>query len=275
MLDTIHRDPNPRSRFAPTLDSCLRRNDGGKRGNDGGKWRNDGGKWRNDWKERGDDRDGGGLGFTLIELLIVIAIILILIAIALPNFLEAQMRAKYARAQGELRSLMLAIESYQVDHNGQYPVDCSESTSRFSPFPSGRDLDGMDFFSFMAVTTPVVYIKEVPQDYFQESRSIPNQVAVHGVPYLTYNYHETVSLQRNFANGIGPNNIGAILENFGIRWVVFGIGPDQVWQIETMSHPDAINSVLTSKAGGSAYSYSPTNGTKSLGDIIRSNAAQN
>ncbi|MBW7937580.1 MAG: prepilin-type N-terminal cleavage/methylation domain-containing protein, partial [Candidatus Omnitrophica bacterium] len=33
-------------------------------------------------------------GFTLIELLIVIAIILILISIALPNFLEAQMRAK-------------------------------------------------------------------------------------------------------------------------------------------------------------------------------------
>ncbi len=33
-------------------------------------------------------------GFTLIELLIVIAIILILIAIALPNFMEAQMRAK-------------------------------------------------------------------------------------------------------------------------------------------------------------------------------------
>jgi hypothetical protein len=92
---------------------------------------------------------------------------------------------------------------------------------------------------------------------------------------LTYNYHETKSLQTNRANGAGPNNIGAILEKFGIRWVVFGIGPDQVWQIETMSHPDAINSVLTSKAGGSAYSYSPTNGTKSLGDIIRSNAAQN
>ncbi|MBK7496274.1 MAG: prepilin-type N-terminal cleavage/methylation domain-containing protein [Candidatus Omnitrophica bacterium] len=33
-------------------------------------------------------------GFTLIELLIVIAIILILIGIALPNFLEAQVRAR-------------------------------------------------------------------------------------------------------------------------------------------------------------------------------------
>ena len=44
-------------------------------------------------------------GFTLIELLIVIAIILILIAIALPNFLEAQMRAKVTKANSEIRTL--------------------------------------------------------------------------------------------------------------------------------------------------------------------------
>ena len=43
-------------------------------------------------------------GFTLIELLIVIAIILILIAIALPNFLEAQERARVVRANGHLRT---------------------------------------------------------------------------------------------------------------------------------------------------------------------------
>jgi len=54
-------------------------------------------------------------GFTLIELLIVIAIILILISIALPNFLEAQIRAKVARAQGDVRSLGQAQESYFLD----------------------------------------------------------------------------------------------------------------------------------------------------------------
>ncbi|MCL5269747.1 MAG: prepilin-type N-terminal cleavage/methylation domain-containing protein, partial [bacterium] len=37
--------------------------------------------------------------FTLIELLIVVAIIAILAAIAVPNFLEAQVRAKVSRVR--------------------------------------------------------------------------------------------------------------------------------------------------------------------------------
>jgi type II secretion system protein G len=59
--------------------------------------------------------------FTLIELLIVVAIIAILAAIAVPNFLEAQVRAKVSRAQNDMRTLATAIESYQVDNNA-YPM---------------------------------------------------------------------------------------------------------------------------------------------------------
>jgi type II secretion system protein G len=59
-------------------------------------------------------------GFTLIELLIVVAIIAILAAIAVPNFLEAQVRAKVSRVKSDHRSLATAIESYYVDH-GTYP----------------------------------------------------------------------------------------------------------------------------------------------------------
>src|SRR5690242_3149963 len=60
-------------------------------------------------------------GFTLIELLIVVAIIAILAAIAVPNFLEAQTRAKVSRVKNDQRALAVAIQSYQVDNN-HYPA---------------------------------------------------------------------------------------------------------------------------------------------------------
>jgi prepilin-type N-terminal cleavage/methylation domain-containing protein len=63
-------------------------------------------------------------GFTLIELLIVVAIIAILAAIAVPNFLEAQVRSKVSRAHSDMRSLATAIESYMVDNN-KFPAACS------------------------------------------------------------------------------------------------------------------------------------------------------
>src|SRR6478736_2329222 len=59
--------------------------------------------------------------FTLIELLIVVAIIAILAAIAVPNFLEAQVRAKASRAKSDMRTAITAIEAYAVDA-GKYPV---------------------------------------------------------------------------------------------------------------------------------------------------------
>lgn len=85
------------------------------------------------------------LGFTLIELLVVVAIIALLSAIAVPNFLQAQMRAKVSRAQADIRSLMTGIEAYRIEAN-KYPF-CS------------TDLQGLPPLSML--TTPVVYISGV------------------------------------------------------------------------------------------------------------------
>ena len=59
-------------------------------------------------------------GFTLIELLIVVAIIAILAAIAVPNFLEAQTRAKVSRVLSDMRTVNTALETYKIDNN-KYP----------------------------------------------------------------------------------------------------------------------------------------------------------
>src|SRR5690606_32534599 len=88
----------------------------------------------------------------LIELLIVVAIIAILAAIAVPNFLEAQTRAKVSRCWADFRSLATGFESYRVD-NRAYPPPAG-------PWFGGRPkwagfwLDGV-----YQLTTPITYIE--------------------------------------------------------------------------------------------------------------------
>ncbi|MCD6386230.1 prepilin-type N-terminal cleavage/methylation domain-containing protein, partial [Candidatus Sumerlaeota bacterium] len=61
-----------------------------------------------------------GAGFTLLELLMVIVMIAILAALAVPNFLEAQLRSKIAHTVQSQQFVALALESYFAD-NGKYP----------------------------------------------------------------------------------------------------------------------------------------------------------
>jgi prepilin-type N-terminal cleavage/methylation domain-containing protein len=93
-----------------------------------------------------------GRAFTLIELLIVVAIIAILAVIALPNFLEAQTRAKVARVETDMRSVAVALEAYRVDHNG-YP-------------PSANPPDWQPDTQTWLLTTPIAYITSIPRDTF-------------------------------------------------------------------------------------------------------------
>jgi len=95
-------------------------------------------------------------GFTLIELLIVVAIIAILAAIAIPNFLEAQTRAKVTKVKTDFRLLREACEAYALD-NDTYPTDNPRGTG-----PLG------DYWVQCVLTTPIAYITSVPTNPFYE-----------------------------------------------------------------------------------------------------------
>lgn len=93
--------------------------------------------------------------FTLIELLIVVAIIGILAAIAVPNFLNAQIRAKVARTVSDMKTLETAMEMYRLDNN-DYP-------------PYGGQHP--NFLRWVILTTPISYISSIPSDPFFNASS--------------------------------------------------------------------------------------------------------
>lgn len=186
-------------------------------------------------------------GFTLIELLIVVAIIAILAAIAIPNFLEAQTRAKVSRVKADLRSLAIALEAYMTDAN-HYPW--------FS-------MAGMDpqynqiAYRLCGLTTPIAYLSSVSyEDTFIAGGSMGNYTD--NLPRTQYNYrnHEFVG-----ATGLPAGRK---------IWVLNSLGPDRVKN-------QGLNVELLARGipSGQAATviYDPTNGTISAGDIPRTGGA--
>ncbi|MBP7748354.1 MAG: prepilin-type N-terminal cleavage/methylation domain-containing protein [Phycisphaerae bacterium] len=60
-------------------------------------------------------------GFTLIELLVVVAIIALLISILLPSLGRAREQAKQVKCGSQLQQIGLALQSCELDNNGQIP----------------------------------------------------------------------------------------------------------------------------------------------------------
>lgn len=140
------------------------------------------------------------LAFTLIELLIVIAIILILISIALPNFLDAQARAKVTKTEGDMKAMDDAIMSYYL-----------EWKKFFGPWEIKR------------LTTPNAYIKTLPVDPFgpinRDDAGYSSVLTAYGSPIKRfYIYHGPPTFDTH------PD-----MKRLGIKWVLTGLGPDSGW----------------------------------------------
>ncbi len=101
-------------------------------------------------------------GFTLIELMIVVAIIGILAAIAIPNFLQFQLKSKTAEAKSNLGAIRTAEEAFFAERD-RYKA---ETAWRPSDTPTktkqawGDTPDGFDSIGF-APTGPVYYVYSI------------------------------------------------------------------------------------------------------------------
>ena len=177
-------------------------------------------------------------GFTLIELLIVVAIIGILAAIAVPNFLNAQIRAKVARVYADHNALSTALESYNVDRGKYPPYD------DLQPPYSGKD-------GLIRLTTPVAYISGgLLNDPFMVQAFETNLGSDPGPPY----HYQYADRPTSTALGFWPN-----YDPEGkFEWFLLSFGPDKLYY-----HP----------SGGPAYNwliaYEASNGLSSWGNIMR------
>ncbi len=168
-------------------------------------------------------------GFTLIELLIVVAIIGILAAIAVPNFLNARLKANLGKAYADIKALGMANEMYALDWGGAYPTESEDH-----PYERSWGEAGVFW-----LTTPVSYIGSIPTDPFERA----DQRLQHATPLV----YETGVATRNRKR---------------IAYVIFSVGPDG-----SENGLSSANPFYGPQRGGQNNTYNRTNGLKSGGDL--------
>ena len=143
--------------------------------------------------------------FTLIELLIVVAIIGILAAIAVPNFLDAQMRAKMTKMRADLKALGDALHMYRIDNKCWFA-----QMSNNPPRELGR------------LTTPIAYIADIPDDPFRKKA-----YSQHDSRTANYDYS-------HYERWGKPCKTGWILHGLGPDWDEDGAGTGLSPEMSTM-----------------------------------------
>lgn len=199
-------------------------------------------------------------GFTLIELLIVVAIIAILAAIAVPNFLEAQTRAKVSRTTSDMRTLGIALETYTIDHNR--PMTCLTGANGLNgPSLVNPSLAGNAWVSyrFRRLTTPIAYITAVFPDIFAKDGKAKVFSGANTVNYDSFDYTDK-DVHKDLGRPAAQQAQGGLTS--GGAWRIASCGPDNIQAYGG-------GTVASGDVNLYGVDYEASNGTISRGDIVR------
>ena len=216
-------------------------------------------------------RKEGKAAFTLIELLIVIAILAL---IAIPNFLESQIRAKVARAKADMRMITTAIEAYQTDYS-QYPLSPDEYTDMETYGNGWPTATHANQYCLSHITTPIAYMTSIPPEQFgMLGFDLKDTAANPDGANQTYIYDALRISPLPFGvNLLASTHRKAISYSLGYKFLLSTCGPARSKQRpEDASSGVAPWLIISGKQG--LYVYDPSNGTMSFGFILRSNKGQ-
>ena len=202
-------------------------------------------------------------------MLIVVAIIAILAAIAVPNFLQAQARAKVTRTIVDMRSIGIAIHAYAVDWNepprrSLVKINATGVLMVYTAAPNEPGLGSVWMGTLL--TTPVAYITRIPVDHWNSemvrltshsrwTRNVDISVLGSYIPSGSISGDGTKTWKEWWETDfIGPHGYTYPSGNF--RFALYSAGPDLHWWTGNIT-----------VSGDEELFYDPTNGTISRGDL--------
>ena len=166
---------------------------------------------------------------------------------ALPNFLEAQLRARIVHASGGMKALATALDAYHAD-TAKLPA----TYGPFSPSLLRR---------LIPLTTPISYLKTLPRDPFQPLEKPYWDASAYVNANDPRENWDTFFLYNRGDGDVGSTHGGGSAESRA-AWSLTCAGPDR-----TILFPYYFYSGRFSD-NPYKFVYSPTNGSKSDGEIF-------